>query len=222
MQLFATYRSRATRNNWLAAEMGIPLEMVPVWQAYRIKDLAAPGLPMHTQSPEFLAISPAGAIPVLKDGDLVLSESLAINLYLARKTGGPLAPRDLAEEALMTQWALYGMTAIEPHSLPIMYAHAEKRRDTPEGQAEVSREAAALQRPLKALDTHLDRSGGHMVGDRFTVADINMAEVLRYAQAEAGLVEAFPAVQAWLSACQSRPAFKAMMEKRLSEPATWG
>lgn len=222
MQLFATYRSRATRNIWLAAEMNIPLDIVPVWQAYRIKDLTAPNLPMHTQSPEFLDISPAGAIPVLKDGDLVLSESLAINLYMAQKIGGPLAGKDAGEEALMVQWALYGMTAMEPHSLPILYVHAEKRRDTPEGLAEIGTHVSALQRPLRALDVHLSRSGGYMVGGRFTVADINMAEILRYAQPEKGVIEGFPAVQAWITACQARPAYRQMMADREQEPANLG
>jgi glutathione S-transferase len=58
-----------------------------------------------------------------------------------------------------------------------------------------------------------------MVGGRFTVADINMAEILRYAQGEPGLVEGYPAIAGWLAACHARPAFKAMWERRLAEPA---
>ena len=58
-----------------------------------------------------------------------------------------------------------------------------------------------------------------MVGDRFTVADLNLAEVFRYTQTEQALFDAHPGVTAWLAACQSRPAFKAMLEKRLAEPA---
>ncbi len=211
--LYGVYRSRATRNLWLAGELGITLDHVPVIQAYRVK----PGqtdLPMTTQDPAFLAISPAGAIPVLQDGDLVMSESLAINLYLARKHGGPLAPADLAEDALMMQWAMYGLTAIEPCALEIMYAMAEGRGDS----AEVAAAAATLQRPLSVLETHLARRT-HMIGERFSVADINMAEILRYAQAHPTLVTGFPAVNTWLKACQARPAFKVVMDRRSAEPA---
>ncbi len=211
--LYGVYRSRATRNFWLANELGITLDHVPVIQAYRVK----PGqtdLPMTTQDPAFLAISPAAAIPVLQDGDLVLSESLAINLYLARKHGGPLSPVDLAEEAQMLQWAMYGLTAIEPLALIIMYAAAEGRSSDPT----VADAAQKLRRPLAVLDAHLAATG-QMVGDRFTVADINMAEIVRYAQGHPNLVAGFPAVDAWIKACQARPAFVSMMDRRGAEPA---
>ena len=209
--LYGAYRSRATRNLWLADEMGIRLNLAPVIQAYRP---SAAGAAMTTHSPAFLAISPAGAVPVLRDGDLVLSESLAINLYLARKYGGPLAPNGAAEDALMLQWALYGVTALEPAALALMYAFNEGRGDDPE----VAQHVAQLQRPLTALEAHL-AAHRHMVGDRFTVADINMAEILRYAQGHPTLLAGFPAVDKWLRACQARPAFQAMWAKRMAEPA---
>ena len=60
---------------------------------------------------------------------------------------------------------------------------------------------------------------GFIVGGRFTVADLNTAEVVRYALAAPELFEAAPRVKAWLAACQSRPAFKAMWAKRDTEPA---
>jgi glutathione S-transferase len=208
--LYGAYRSRATRNFWLAGELGITLDYVPVWQAYRT---TAAGVGMTTQSPEFLAISPAGAIPVLQDGDLVLSESLAINLYLARKYGGPLAAENAAEDAQMLQWALYGVTALEPAALPLMFAFNEGRGADPE----VAVHVAALHRPLMALENHL-AAHGQMVGGRFTVADINMAEILRYAQGHPTLLAGFPAVDKWIRACQARPAFQAMWAKRLAEP----
>ena len=216
--LYGVARSRASRTIWLAGELGITLEQVAVIQAYRLTDPDAPDAPLNTRSPEFLALSPAGAIPVLKDGDLVLSESLAINHYLARKHGGPLAPRDAAETALMEQWAFYGVTAIEPHALAILYAYAQGRAETEEGRAEVAQAADALRRPLAVLDGHLAKAG-HVVGGRFTVADINLAEIVRYAQPHPTLLPGFPAVAAWLEACQQRPAFQAMWAQRAAEPA---
>ena len=212
--LYGVYRSRATRNFWAAGELGMVLDHVPVMQAYRAGATGPDQTGITTTSPEFLAISPAGAIPVLVDGDLVLSESLAITLYLARKAGGPLAPADTAEDALMQQWAFYGATAIEPSSVTMMYAFTDGRGDS----AEVVDLAQKLQRPLAVLQAHL-AAHGHMVGGRFTVADINMAEVLRYAQSHPTLLAGFPAVDSWLRACQARPAFVAMWAKRLAEPA---
>ncbi|MCU9847617.1 glutathione S-transferase family protein [Defluviimonas sp. WL0024] len=218
LTIYGVYRSRASRNFWLLAELGMEFEHVPVIQGYRLPDPEAEDAPFNTLSPGFLSVSPAGAVPVLKDGDFVLSESLAMNLYLARKAGGPLAPSDARENALMEQWALYGATSVESHALAIMYAHAEGRAKTPEGEAEIAAETARLRRPLGVLNSHL-REHGHMVGGRFTVADINMAEILRYAQSEPGLIPAYPAIAAWLTTCHARPAFKEMWERRLAEPA---
>lgn len=216
--LYGAYRSRATRNLWLSFEAGFDLPLHPVLQAYRLADPLAPEAPLNTRSPAFLALSPAGAIPVLQDGDLVISESLAINLYLAKAHGGTLGPRDAAEEARMLQWALYGATALEPDAVALMYVHMDKRQDSAEGQAELARHRERLQRPLAVLDGHL-AAHGQMVGGRFTVADINMAEIIRYAATEPAVVAAFPAVQAWYAACQARPAFQRMWALRLAEPA---
>ncbi len=212
--LYGVYRSRAARNIWLALEMGIEMEVVPVIQGYRLPDPHASGAPLNTQSPDFLAMSPAGAVPILRDGDLVISESVAINLYLARKYGGPLAPADLEEEAQVLQWAFYGMTAVEPAALALMQAVMASPADVAGADAA----AAKLARPLAVLQAHLS-AHPYMVGDRFTVADVNTAEVVRYARARPGLIDAYPAVDAWLKACQARPAFQAMWAKREAEPA---
>lgn len=208
--LYGVIRSRASRNFWLAEELGLTLDHVPVIQAYKLADPLAPDAPINTRSPSFVALSPAGAVPVLTDGDLVIAESLAINFYLAKKAGGPLAPRDLAEEAQMMQWALYAMTAVEPHALAIMQA--------PKDAPEIEDHAARLHRPLRAIEAHL-AAQPHLVGGRFTIADIGLAECLRYAQTLPDLIDDYPPVAAWLTACQARPAFKAMWAKREAEPA---
>ena len=215
--LYGSYRSRATRNLWLAEEAGIPLELRQVWQAYRLENPRAEGAPMNTQSAEFLAVSPMGAIPVLVDGDLVLTESLAINLYLARRFGGDLGPRDEEENARMTQWALFGVASVEGPSLAILNVRNEGREDTTGGQQEIMESTERLQRPLRALEAHLG-TRQWMVGSRFTVADINMAEILRYAQSEPGLLAVHPAVDGWLRMCQGRPGFQRMWAGREQEP----
>jgi glutathione S-transferase len=215
--IHGVYRSRASRNIWLLEELGLPWRLDPVIQANRLPDPAAPGAARNTLSPDFLALSPQGAIPVMQDGDLVLSESLAINLHLARTYGGDLGPRNAAEDALMQQWALYGATAVDPPALLLMYAHAQGKAATPEGKAEIAELVGKLRRPMAALEAHLARHG-HMVGGRFTVADINMAEIVRYAASDAGLMSGYPKVAAWLETLQARPAFQRMWTKRNAEP----
>lgn len=217
LKIYGCYRSRATRNIWLCDELGVPFEMVPVIQANRLPDPGAAGVPRHSKSSDFLAVNPNGHIPSIDDDGLVLHESLAINLYLAKKHGGPLGQANIAEDGLMTMWTAWALTEVEPHSIQVLYHRVAKpaaERDAKVADAAV----AALKAPFAVLDKALAGSG-YVVGGRFTVADINLAECVRYAAAAPELFEANPNVKAWLSKLHARPAFKAMMAKRDLEPA---
>lgn len=211
--LYGVLRSRASRNVWLLHEMGMEFRHVPVIQVYR----PAPTPMLNTRSPEFVAVNPNAAIPTLVDGDLVLNESLAINLYLARRYGGALGPADAAEDGLMGMWALWAATGVEPHSIQVLYNRVGKppaERDAALADAS----EAALRAPFAVLDSALAKDG-FLVGGRFTVADINTAEIIRYAIPAPALFEASPRVKAWLAACQARPAFQRMWAARELEPA---
>jgi glutathione S-transferase len=156
---------------------------------------------------EFLKINPNGHVPVIDDDGVVLFESLAINLYLAKKHGGPLAPADTIEDGQMTMWSIWAITEVEGRALEVM-------RDPKGATAAIE----ALKAPFAVLDAALAKTG-YIVGGRFTVADINVAECARYASAAPQLFEAAPNVKTWLAACQSRPAFKEMWATRDTEPA---
>jgi glutathione S-transferase len=217
LTIYGVYRSRASRNIWLANELGLSFKHVPVIQHYRLPDPKAADAPLHSRSPAFLKVNPNGHVPSIDDDGLVLHESLAINLYLARKHGGPLAPASLAEDGEMTMWALWSATEVEPHAINVLY----HRVGNPTGGKDPKVADAAvevLRAPFAVLDAALARSG-HLVDGRFTVADINAAEIVRYAQAAPELFEAAPRVKAWLAACQARPAFRKMWAEREREPA---
>jgi glutathione S-transferase len=217
LKIYGVYRSRASRNIWLASELGLPFQQIPVVQAYRLADPLASDAPFNTRSPAFLAVNPGGQIPSIDDDGVVLHQSLGINLYLARKHGGPLAPANLVEDGQATMWTLWAATDVEPHSIQVLYHMVGKppeERDPKIAAAGVE----ALRPHFAVLDRHLSHTG-FVVGDRFTVADINVAEVFRYAMPAAALFEAAPHVKAWLAACHARPAYKAMMAKRDAEPA---
>jgi glutathione S-transferase len=78
---------------------------------------------------------------------------------------------------------------------------------------------AALPGAFAVLDKTLAEGNGYVMGGRFTVADINVAEVIRYAALAPELFEANPNVKAWLNACHARPAFQAMWQARDAEAA---
>ena len=101
LTIYGALRSRVTRCIWLAHEIGLPFKHVPVMQAYRLADPDAPDAPLNTRSPAFLKVNPNGHIPSIDDDGLVLHESLAINLYLAKRYGGALGPADMAEDGKM-------------------------------------------------------------------------------------------------------------------------
>lgn len=218
LTIYGVYRSRATRTLWLAGELGLNFKLVPVIQARRVEDPLAANAPMNTLTPSFLAINPMGTIPCIEDDGMVLYESMAINLYLARKHGTAVAPADLAEDAQMMQWSFFAATEIETNALKISSTVSEGLANTDAGQAVIEVAARLLRRPFKVLEQHLSENE-YLVGNRFSVADINVAEVVRYAQAHTPLFEANPVVKAWLDRCQSRAAFKAMWSARDSEAA---
>jgi len=189
LTIYGVYRSRALRNIWLATELGIPFKQVSVMQLYRLTPEAAKTT-LHTRAPEFLRINPNGHVPSADDDGLVLHESLAINLYLAKKHGGPLAPASVAEDGQMTMWSLWAATEVETHALAILNHRVGKpqaERDPKIAQAAIE----ALRAPFAVLDNALAASG-FLVGGRFTAADINVTEVVRYAMAAPELFEAAP------------------------------
>ena len=194
LTIYGIPRSRAFRPLWTAHELGIPYTLHPV-------DMRAG----QQKEPAYLAINPNGHVPAIKDGDLVMWESLAIDLYLAKKHGGPLAPKTVEEDGLMTMWSFWAVTEVESHALQILYHRALK----PEAEREPQKADDAveiLRKPTAILEAELKKRGGYLVGDRFTIADLNVASVYSYAKPAPELFSDAPTVLAWLDAALGRPA----------------
>jgi glutathione S-transferase len=215
--IYGVYRSRASRNLWLANEIGLAFRHVPVIQWYRLSDPEAPDAPLNTRSPSFLAVNPNGQVPAIEDDGLVLTESLAINLYLAKKYGGSVGPADQAEDGLMMMWSFWAATGVEPHAIQILYNMASK--PAAERDAAAAQAAIAALRPKFAVLNEAVAKTGYLVGGRFTVADINVAEVVRYAMPASELFDAAPNVRSWMQALHARPGFRKMAAERDREPA---
>jgi glutathione S-transferase len=216
LTIYGCYRSRASRIYWLAEELGLPAKSVPVVQARKVADPLAATAPINTASPAFLAINPMGQIPTIDDDGVILSESSAICLYLARKHGGPLGPKSAAEDGEMLQWTFWGVAAVELHSVVVTMADDRGEAETEAGRARIAAARAALDRPFAVLEKRLAGTD-YIVGGRFTVVDLLVAEIVRYVQGHPEFFESYPKIVAWLARCQDRPAFKAWWEKRLAE-----
>jgi glutathione S-transferase len=189
MKIYGAQMSRASRVLWCARELGVPFEHVDVpWE--------------NQKTAEFLAVNPCGKFPGFADGDLKLFESLAINLYIAKKYGtGELYPTTIEDEGRTFQWTLWAATEVEPHALPSLMVQLGYSKDV-EGAAAA---AEKLKPALKILDDCLkDRE--YLVGKKFSVADLNVAAVVsltRYGKID---ISYAPHVVAWLDKCLARPA----------------
>lgn len=191
-QLFGTSKSRALRALWGMEEVGIAFEHVPT------------GYGPDSKATDYLEVNPNGRIPALIDGDLRLFESMAINLYLTKRYGGALYPANAEDEARAWQWSVWGISEIEPLQMQVVI----QRLFTPEEKRDpkvVERAVRGLQRPLKVLDAAL-AGRDWLVGQQFSVADLNVAGVMQLMN-EVGIeVSAHLHVQRWLAACGARPA----------------
>jgi glutathione S-transferase len=201
LKIWGVARSRAFRTLWMAAELGLDYELVKV-------DFADGG----TRRPEFLALNPNGHVPVIDDGGFRLWESMAINLYLAKKYGsgdGGLYPRQLDDEARAWQWSFWGMTEVERPALTALLNRIgpEDRRDA----AAADEAERALAAPLAVLDGAV-AARPYLLGERFTVADLNVASILTWARQARVDLSPFARAEAWLKACHDRPAARAARE----------
>jgi glutathione S-transferase len=193
LKLYGIAASRTARPLWLLEELGVPYEHVS--HSY---------LNGGTRTPEFLAINPNGHIPVLDDDGIIVWESMAINLYLARKFGGPLAPSNAAEEADVLRWTFWAVTECEKDALSVLMHRVAMPADKRDASL-ADRAEGALGKPFDVLEAHLS-TRPFLAGERFTVADINVASVLAWASAAPALMAAHPNVAAWIKRCQERPA----------------
>jgi glutathione S-transferase len=216
LKIYGVYQSRASRTYWMARELGIEFESIPVIQARMLDDPLAPNARLNSKSQEFLAINPNGHIPTVDDDGLVLWESIAINLHLARKHRGPLAAGSLAEEGLIEMWSFWAVNNIEQHSVKIVLVYDNALAGTPGGRETLDVASRLLKKPFEILNRHLAEQD-YLVGNRFTVADLNVAEICRYAMTEKVLTDANPNVVAWYERCHDRPAFRDMWKARALE-----
>ena len=196
-KIYGIPRSRAFRTLWMAKELGLDYENITI-------DFANEG----TRAPEYLKVNPNGHVPTIDDDGFILWESMAINLYLAKKhSRGDLYPIRFEDEARTWQWSFWGMTEIERPVLTAMFHRAilpEDKRDA----ALADESEHQLGRPLTVLDAAVSASP-YLLGEHFSVADLNVASILSWARPARIDFSHVPKAADWLKRCAERPAARA-------------
>lgn len=199
--------SRAIRPLWAATELGLAFQHVNT-----------PYQGGATRTPGFLALNPNGHIPVLvdarPDGEVVVWESMACALYVARHHGQAdgigIAPANAREDAEALRWSFWAVNETESDALTVLMhrlAMPEDRRRP--DMAEGAERRLAV--PFRVIEQHLERNRARgqafLAAERFTVADLCVASVLNWARPSHGLMTAHPLTHAWLKSCIDRPAY---------------
>ena len=207
LRIYGIARTRAFRTLWIANELGLDYEHLPI-------EIGAAG----ARSPEFLAINPNGRLPFIVDNGFVLFESLAITLYLAKKhSNGNLYPETLEGEARTWQWSLWALNEVD-RGVNIWSLHAIRLPPEDRDPAKLAEALKVIERPFKVLDEALsDRA--YLLGDDFTVADLNVAAVI--SRAIDMDLSATPRLGDWLRRCLERPAAReARRLRQMSDDAS--
>ena len=186
--------TRDLRVLWTLEEIGLPYEIVGMDH------------PNHDlDSPAYRALNPFGQIPVIDDDGVVVSESGAILLYLARKSG-KLMPHDLAGEAQVLRWSFTALNTIELPVLSLWFVNLSGGKDSKPSEAL----HGWAEMRLKELDGWLTNRHFVATGD-FTVADILMTHVLD-AGTDREMLKPYPNLLAYRARCTERPAWKKAFE----------
>jgi len=192
MKLFEFGPTRSIRVRWTLQELGVPFEAVTV-------NLIAG----EHRGPEYLKINPAGRIPTLIDGDLVLTESVAIVLYLAEKYPDKrLVPTDLAQRAELNKWLLFAVTELEQPLWRISH-HTALYPEDRRLPAEVVLAREDFAPMARVLEEHM-KGREFVVGNSVTVADFVLAYTLDWAN-EIRLLDDCPRLRGYMTKMYARP-----------------
>ena len=192
MRLYEFGPTRSIRVRWMLQELGVDFESVTV-------NLRTG----EHRRPEFLKINPAGKVPVLVDDDLVLTESVAIVLYLAEKYPHKgLVPTDIRQRAQVNRWLLFTVTELE-QPLWRISRHTALYPERLRLPAEVSLARQDFTDMVVVMEDQM-QGCEFIVGNTVTVADFVCAYTLDWAN-EVRLLDGCPQLLQYLERMYARP-----------------
>jgi glutathione S-transferase len=201
LKIYGWKRSRAIRCIWTLQELGLEYEQVP------LNPHAG-----ETRTPDYLTLNPSGKIPTLVHDDFVLTESMAINYYLATAFPGTLLPKNSRELAKLQQWTSWAITELEPPMVAIMREGRRNAEQIDKGRIE-SWKSEVHQLVSGILEPHLASQSQILSGPAFTLADLNVASVVSSMPLLGLELTGHPKVAVWLQRCFARPAWQRAQEK---------
>jgi glutathione S-transferase len=193
LTLYGSANSRALRVIWMAAELGLK---------YEHKDWL-PRSP-ETKTADYLALNANARVPTIDDDGFILSESMAINLYLAKKHKSPLYPSDPKLEALCWQWSLWETDRLDRQIVNYV-RHSVALPEAERNPAVAEKAWLEVAPAFDVLDAALAKAPW-LAGPAFSVGDLNVASALYRALAID--VSKWANLNAWLQRCWERPAAK--------------
>ncbi|MBW4465585.1 MAG: glutathione S-transferase family protein [Pegethrix bostrychoides GSE-TBD4-15B] len=192
MRLYEFGPTRSIRVRWMLQELGVDFEAVTV-------NLRAGE---HRQ-PEFLKLNPAGKVPVLVDEDLVLTESVAIVLYLAEKYPDKgLVPTDLRQRSQFYRWILFSATELE-QPLWRISRHTSLYPEHLRLPAEVALAQQDFTNMAAVIEDHMQERQ-FLMGESVTAADFVCAYTLDWAN-EIRLLDNCPQLLQYIERMYARP-----------------
>jgi glutathione S-transferase len=200
--LWGTTTARTMRAHWALAELGLCYERRPISPRTG-----------ETETDEFTALTARQKIPLLQDGDLILTESAAIIAYLSDQYGNDenrLVPLDPRERAVCLQWDFFVISELDAASLYVIRRHDGLKHIY--GQAPVANEAAAryFVAQMRSVDRALGDGRPFIAGSRFSSADILLSTCLSWA-ARYG-VPVSDAANEYNARMKTRPAYEKAFE----------
>jgi glutathione S-transferase len=171
--LWGVGTSRTIRAHWALHELGLTYQRRPI--------LPRTG---ETQTEEFTALSARQKIPLLQDNGFVITESAAIVTYLSDAYGqshNRLLPKDVKERARCLEWCFFVISELDATSLYVMRRHGDLRHIY--GEAPSANEAAAayFQKQMRTVERELEDGRRHVLGDRFSAADMLLSTCVTWA-----------------------------------------
>lgn len=173
LELWGAGTARTHRTLWMAHELGLEFQHFPIGPRTG-----------ETKEPAFLALNPRHKVPVMRHGDLVLTESAAILIYMTERLAAPehvFCARDPAERAKHLEWCFFIMSELDANGLYTMRRHGPLKEIYGDAPVAVQGGRNYFLHQLERMDPAIRSVAPFLMGARISPADILFASCLDWA-----------------------------------------